>query len=900
MSFSQHLALQETVLAAAKEWDPESEGWLLIRVAEGEGYLLKAGNVHSLGVGDVISGHTKNIANIRSSSLNRMRLQMFTVRPELLGGVLTMNEMHLLGTGAEGFGADFLFVSGNTPFAVAAGEVFKMSSPESVTARGRRLQLWLEAVSRHQFWPKPKDESGERNMRKELRQLVGELSVEEVCSSSLPRLASRLGCSTRHFHRLFCEEFGEPLRSYQTSLKLARARHFLTESNAKIINVAEQSGYNHLGLFNLMFKKKFGMSPGKWRSHFRKQMPSKSVRGSTARILALILFVVFVAFGVYAQTNAPSGGTNQSPAVKAVSKFEVNNYEITGCTVLDSKKANSFFDAAKGREVDFEMIDKARISLEKAYRERGLVTVKVLIPPQKLTNATVKIQVVESHLSSVLVTGNRHYSSNNIMRKFPSLRTNTLLNQFILEKELDAANSGRDYTVTSVLGPGEKPETSSLSLRVKDAFPLHSRLELDNYNTPDSPALRANFNVQYDNLWDLDHQLGFQYGFSPEHMKTNQDNVVVPLDSPYIANYSAYYRMPLGRQGPVQEQVEANPGRFGYNESTHQFTAPGVTGVPELTVYASRATTDSGVETSPLHYIINQDLLIITSQTNGENITLNNDVGSTFRYPLQTIHDIDVTLSCGLDFKQFRLASFNNVQTVVTKYYTNSVQQRQSVSIPFSQDYPAQRVSLEYLPFNLGTSLIVPDPLGRNYINAMCKFSVLPFFSRGDAFAQARPGARAGYFDFNLNYNREQKIYKDYAATIRADAQWTYTPLISNEQFALGGSGSVRGYHEGEVYGDSGWDVSIEPHTPYYRLASLGSEANGVDVRCRFSAFLDYGQVYLLQNGGSFALSGAGIGAAFSLGSHFGAQFQLARTLLNSPLIKAGSSDFRFSLSGQF
>ena len=74
-------------------------------------------------------------------------------------------------------------------------------------------------------------------------------------------LAGQLNCSERHFSRLFREEFGVPLRARQIELRLQRARQLLADSDAKIINVAYDSGYQHLGLFNVMFKKRFGMTP---------------------------------------------------------------------------------------------------------------------------------------------------------------------------------------------------------------------------------------------------------------------------------------------------------------------------------------------------------------------------------------------------------------------------------------------------------------------------------------------------------------------------------------------------------------------------------------------------------------------------------------------------------------
>ena len=44
-----------------------------------------------------------------------------------------------------------------------------------------------------------------------------------------------------------------------------KAVSLLRDCDAKVINVAEQCGFNHLGLFNTCFRRRFGASPGQWR-----------------------------------------------------------------------------------------------------------------------------------------------------------------------------------------------------------------------------------------------------------------------------------------------------------------------------------------------------------------------------------------------------------------------------------------------------------------------------------------------------------------------------------------------------------------------------------------------------------------------------------------------------------
>ena len=95
--------------------------------------------------------------------------------------------------------------------------------------------------------------------------------------------------------------------------------------------------------------------------------------------------------------------------------------------------------------------------------------------------------------------------------------------------------------------PGPEPGTSALTLKVKDQLPLHARTELNNDSTPGTPELRENTTVQYDNLWNLNHQVGLQYSFTPDQFKENNYFNETPLDDPLIANYSGYYRLPTHR-----------------------------------------------------------------------------------------------------------------------------------------------------------------------------------------------------------------------------------------------------------------------------------------------------------------------------------------------------------------
>ena len=80
-------------------------------------------------------------------------------------------------------------------------------------------------------------------------------------------------CTTRHLNRIFNEVVGMSFREKHTELRLARACDLLATTQAKVVDVALESGYQSLSLFNSMFTRRFGVSPGKWRENLRQEKP---------------------------------------------------------------------------------------------------------------------------------------------------------------------------------------------------------------------------------------------------------------------------------------------------------------------------------------------------------------------------------------------------------------------------------------------------------------------------------------------------------------------------------------------------------------------------------------------------------------------------------------------------
>lgn len=623
--------------------------------------------------------------------------------------------------------------------------------------------------------------------------------------------------------------------------------------------------------------------------------------------------------------------------------YDIEHYVVFGNTVLTPQMIAATLtniDGAFGTNVSFVGVKTVVEQLQQAYHNRGYVTVSVVVPKQTLTNATVKLQVLEGRLENVTVVGNHYFSSNNVMASLPSLHANTVLNGPVFNAELARANLNQDRQIYPVIGPGTNFGESQLTLTVKDRVPLHAKVELNNQNSPGTPDLRVNSSAVYDNLWQEENSLGLQYGFSPEEYKQRPQWEF--YDKPVVADYSAFYRLPLGSPRSLEDQITTSPGSFGYNEATRQFNVPPPSATPDFTIFASRATIDTGLGTIPgvNSTSISTNGTTVTQETLNQNtvhedITVNDDIGGRLSIPFQPSANFSWNLTVGLDYKEYQVTSYEtNVFSVNGEEIDYDTHPPTNAPINFT-DYspvPTTGKELDYLPLSLRYDANLRDSMGTWAfgvgLNANLWFSsaysttssstiistnssgkvttnnvTTTTYIRGARGLQQITGSgdSSGHWvTITPSISRDLTI-DNWTTLVRGDGQWASEPLISSEQFGAGGVNSVRGYHEGEVFGDAGWHVSFEEQTPPH---VIGTIYDGAPLTIRGSVYMDYADVYLLHPpagvAGTTSLWSTGFGLSASAGSHWEAQFLFSWPLISTSTTPAYDPVFDFALTAQF
>ncbi len=160
--------------------------------------------------------------------------------------------------------------------------------------------------------------------------------------------------------------------------------------------------------------------------------------------------------------------------------------------------------------------------------------------------------------------------------------------------------------------------------------------------------------------------------------------------------------------------------------------------------------------------------------------------------------------------------------------------------------------------------------------------------TKGDAL-KSREGADGMFSKLVFDYTRVQPLSARWALTLGAAGQWSGdTPLLSSEQFALGGRRFGHAYDAAELVGDRGLAVRLEPRFS-------GSTTQPWLPAYQLLGFYEIGEVTKVgvQSAGTAAtqsLASAGFGARLFLVGNVMAQLE-AVWPLTKPLANAGGND---------
>ena len=258
------LCLREVRLQSSEPWVNRGEGLWFVFPKAGAGEFISGAVHHRLTPNAALVANVgRAVPSIRAAA-TEFRFQFFQVGLETLFPLLACHEIPRLRAAVDGLKTGKIFPAGREPAAHCLALLQTVPAEHNLVHRSLLLRLAavlleheLLAVKGEQL---PAASAGER-----ILQILDGISITELINASVDELAQKFGYSRRHLNRLFHAQFGFSVGALRMEMRLLKATRLLRDPHAKITNVAAEAGFNHQGLFNSSFRKRFGLSPSRWR-----------------------------------------------------------------------------------------------------------------------------------------------------------------------------------------------------------------------------------------------------------------------------------------------------------------------------------------------------------------------------------------------------------------------------------------------------------------------------------------------------------------------------------------------------------------------------------------------------------------------------------------------------------
>jgi len=147
-----------------------------------------------------------------------------------------------------------------------------------------------------------------------------------------------------------------------------------------------------------------------------------------------------------------------------------------------------------------------------------------------------------------------------------------------------------------------------------------------------------------------------------------------------------------------------------------------------------------------------------------------------------------------------------------------------------------------YINWNIGYTASRTTARDAFFGTVSLNFGIRGLVNQPQEFADARFEAVPNYVYLRLSAQELRSLGAGFALLLRVSGQWSDNPLVTNEQFALGGFDSVRGYYEAEAIGDNGLSGTLELHSP-----ALGAHLGQLLAPLYVFGFVDAGFTDLID-----------------------------------------------------
>ena len=206
---------------------------------------------------------------------------------------------------------------------------------------------------------------------------------------------------------------------------------------------------------------------------------------------------------------------------------------------------------------------------------------------------------------------------------------------------------------------------------------------------------------------------------------------------------------------------------------------------------------------------------------------------------------------------------------------------------------------ITYLPFLTQYSGSVRREGSLTSFDLGLHFSVRDLGNNQTEFANKRFKASANYFYLTGDLKDQHDLPLGMELKSHISGQVADSPLISNEQYSMGGALNVRGYYETQALADSGVFSSFELYSPNLNHLD-NSYFNNFKLLTFIDAATGWVQSPLAGQNSDYQLAASGAGFNFHIKKYLLAAFDVGIPLMPLGVVKTGDPRFNFTVASEF
>lgn len=266
-----NLVLSRRDVMPGTEWNPCEFGVCFLLLMKGKLTLNSDNRVRRLTKGDVVVLRQNSLSVVRAVAGQEASVCYFQFQPESLNGFISDGESHFLKLPSLLWRDTVSFHPAGSPLAQSFFNFVGITSPPGTLAyTGRVFQLIASLVPDNlsSVDPAINLENLDTTTKSRIVSIIDHIPETEFEELSVEEIARKCVCSRRQLARVFHEHYGCTVTSRKMDIRLEKAKKMLFNSNLKVIEIAFQCGFSHLGQFSSKFKKRYGVTPALWRRQF--------------------------------------------------------------------------------------------------------------------------------------------------------------------------------------------------------------------------------------------------------------------------------------------------------------------------------------------------------------------------------------------------------------------------------------------------------------------------------------------------------------------------------------------------------------------------------------------------------------------------------------------------------